>query len=99
MSARRHWDGSWLFGAVTIVECSGEPSSAGTVTIEAPTPGSVRAAVHATVTQDDRSMSLKITMRGRWLGADCGALELGSSAGRIRPRDAVLPPDSLCYTR
>jgi hypothetical protein len=54
------------------VECTGDPSSEGIVTIEALTPASLRAAVHTTLTLDERSVSLRVSMTARWLG-DCQA--------------------------
>ena len=57
------------------VECSGEPASSGTTSVEALSPTSFQAAIHTTLAQDDLSLPLKVTLTGRWLSADCAALE------------------------
>ncbi len=52
--------------------CSGEMTGGGNYRFEAPTPESMVGNWDVTMSRGDRTMTMKGTMQGKWLGSDCG---------------------------
>lgn len=52
--------------------CTGEVRGTGTFTINAPNPQTMHGILDLTAGDGERTMKLKATMKGRWLGSDCG---------------------------
>ena len=54
--------------------CTGANPRTATVHVEAPDPHTMHGTVHTDMTRNTRTMTVKGTMDGTWLGADCGSV-------------------------
>ena len=57
------------------VTCKGERAMTGKLRVDAPTPTAMNAKMNATSTDDGRTMTIDMTMTGKWLAADCGTVK------------------------
>jgi hypothetical protein len=56
-------------------ECSGQHKFTGTFHFEAPTPVTVVGKYDMVMSAGPNTMTMKLNMSGKWLGADCGAVK------------------------
>jgi hypothetical protein len=54
------------------IACTGERAMSGTLHIEAPTPTAFSGNMKSTSTERGRTMTMNLTMAGKWLAAQCG---------------------------
>lgn len=58
-----------------VIECTGDAASKGTVTIEAPSPTTVKAVMNSSGSQGGQSMTVNLVMTAKWLAATCGSVQ------------------------
>ena len=57
------------------VVCTGKLTSTGQIHIDAPSPTSFTGSVKSANSEQGRTMTMNMTMTGKWLGADCGKVQ------------------------
>jgi Protein of unknown function (DUF3617) len=54
------------------IECKGERTTVGDIHYEAVDPATMNATINMTMSDGQKTMTMKNVMHGKWLGADCG---------------------------